>query len=212
MPYVFTFYDNADPANPHTFQINLECKRCVHLNPATNALCKRTVCIGLDLCFQHLELDKHLKVKPSTINGAGKGLFAFDKKLNANAILFKKNQIICRYEGEFIDEDELVERYGDKTSPYGMIVKKNEYIDSAGQRYYGSLINHKPKTQSNAEYVAVVNQRNNHYINTKATKNIKNNTEIFIPYFQNDNRGRDRYVLQEEGVSNTTKYKAERRR
>ena len=132
-------------------------------------------------------------------------------KKEENAIIFKKGQFICRYDGEFIDEDELEDRYRDKTAPYGLMVKRNEYIDSAGQRYIGSLINHKPKSQSNAEYIAVLNQRNNHYVNIKATKNIKNNTEIFVPYFQERQRGRI-YELHEQGVSNTTKYKAERRR
>ena len=212
MPYVFTFYDNADPQHPYEFHLSLEARRCVHRNPATNGLCKRTVCIGLDLCFQHLEIDKHLKIKPSTINGAGKGLFAFNHKLDANDILFRKGDIICRYEGQFINEAELVRRYRDKTAPYALILKKNECMDSAHQRYIGSLINHKPKSQSNAEYGAVLNQRNNHYINTKAVKNIKNNSELFVPYFQSNNRGRERYELHEEGVSNTTKYKAQRRR
>ena len=46
MPYEFTFYDNADPADPHIFKINLEAKRCVHRNPTTGVLCKRNVCIG----------------------------------------------------------------------------------------------------------------------------------------------------------------------
>jgi hypothetical protein len=35
-------------------------------------------------CFSHLPEYLHLKVKPSTIPNAGKGLFAFDKTKNEN--------------------------------------------------------------------------------------------------------------------------------
>ena len=55
MPYVFN-YENNNVGDETEFRRNLVCLRCSHLNPNKNPpRCKRNVCIGLDLCWQHLE-------------------------------------------------------------------------------------------------------------------------------------------------------------
>ena len=40
------------------------------------------------------------------INGGGKGLYACDKTKNNNEVIFKKDGIICQYNGELLDADE----------------------------------------------------------------------------------------------------------
>lgn len=65
---------------------------------ATNM--SRQVYIGLDYCFSHLLSDKHLKIMTSTILGAGKGLFAVNKKALENVIIFKPNDLIIDYNGD----------------------------------------------------------------------------------------------------------------
>ena len=50
MPYQFRFFVN----NNAVFQINLQCTKCVAMTEQ-NKRCQRTVCIGTDLCWTHLE-------------------------------------------------------------------------------------------------------------------------------------------------------------
>ena len=65
MPYEFLF-------KPTNFECNLKKERCVG-HTKSGYQCKRQVCIGLNYCFSHLLLEKHLQIKKSTILGAGKG-------------------------------------------------------------------------------------------------------------------------------------------
>ena len=106
MPYQIRYY-----VNHHLiFQSNLICEQCNALTK-NGARCKRTVCIGLPYCFSHLASLKHLKIKPSTIPNAGKGLFAIDNTKRPNAVIFNQNAVICEYNGEIIDKNELIHRY-----------------------------------------------------------------------------------------------------
>ena len=147
MHYAFN-YRNKTPDDYAEFTHNLICARCSHLNPRKNPpRCKRSVCIGLDLCWQHLEQDKHLKIRISTNLDAGKGLFAFIKGAPANQIVFRPNNIICEYVGEHLTDNQLTQRYGrDGTAPYATDIDgvNNENIDCAIERGVGALINHAP--------------------------------------------------------------------
>jgi SET domain-containing protein len=124
----------------------------------------------------------NLKVLPSTIPDAGKGLFAFNRKENENEILIHKGDKITSYNGEFIDRDVLLQRYDVHTAPYGIQYSQNEYIDSALLRGIGSLINHTRVKDTNVKFSV---DRRNHEINLVATKNIKNGQELLVNYGRN---------------------------
>jgi SET domain-containing protein len=121
----------------------------------------------------------HLHIKPSTVVGGGKGLFALDPKQPADAVIFKKGDIVVSHGGEMIDTEELKARYGDKTASYGAYLKEDVYLDAARKRGAGSLVNHSSKP--NARPVGAFNTKPQ-CIKLKATQSIKNNTEIFVSY------------------------------
>lgn len=194
MPYIFTYYN---PDNTIRFQQPLSTERCNGINK-TNQRCRRLVTIGINQCFQHMP---NLKIKPSMIHDAGKGLFSFNRKRPNNAILFKPNDKIVDYLGDNINNDEIIRRYGNDTAPYALKINNNLYIDPATRRGIGSLAN-KPDAlnnnpllrQSNARFS--VNARNS-TASLKATKNIRNNEEILTSYGRN-------YVIQD---NYNTKYR-----
>jgi hypothetical protein len=189
MPYKFTFKEN----NHQRFECQLLKLQCTHINPTTNQRCKRFQIIGCGLCWAHLQSDRHLKVKSSTIPNAGRGLFAYNKTDNRD-IVFRKGDFIINYDGEKLNELQLNTRYGNSTAPYSIKVKNNYFEDGACRRSPGSLINHQPNARVNSRY-----STNYRLIKIFATKNIRNGDEIFINY-------QDKYLFNEEGVEHKTKF------
>ena len=194
MPYIFTYYN---PNNTIRFQQPLASERCNGINK-TNQRCRRLVTIGINQCFQHMP---NLKIKPSMINDAGKGLFAYNRKRPNDAILFHPNDKIVEYLGDRINNNELITRYGNNTAPYALKINNNLYIDPATRRGIGSLAN-KPDAHSNNPLLRQSNARFSVNARTKtaalkATKNIRNNQEILTSYGHN-------YVIQD---NYTTKYR-----
>ena len=196
MPYQYTFKDvhKIEPS----FQCDLKHYRCEHVNPKTDKKCNRKQYIGFDRCWQHLETDFHLKIKPSTLQGAGKGLFAYNATSN-NDIVFKGNDMkgdrIVAYNGEVISHMETTRRYGEKnTAPYAARVNDDLVEDAACCRSAGSLANHKSHSKANAKLYSFQGK-----VFLRAIKNIRNGDEIFIDY------GRQ-YRLHEPNVVSNTRY------
>jgi len=194
MPYEFKFNVNG-----HTqFSGPLKSSTCIHTNPITDVRCKRKVYIGLPYCWQHLAKDKQLKIKPSGLANAGKGLFAFDGKRD-DKIIFKPKQIIANYDGEHINKNTLIQRYSNKTAPYGIKLSDDNYEDGALHRGVGTLPNHTSSRFTNAKLVAGrIDGKPSAKV--KAIKNIRNNKEIFVNY------GKD-YKMNEPGITYSTNYK-----
>jgi hypothetical protein len=182
--------------NELVFDCKIDSERCSGYNK-NGSRCKRRVCLATPYCFTHMPEYLHLKVKQSTIANAGKGLFAFDKNKGNNEIIFKKGDLICKYGGEFISHEELDDRYGDYTAPYGMHLTNQTVQDCACKRDVGSLANSANlKKNNNAEfYVSTAPIRE---VKLRAIKNIYNNQEILINY------GND-YIMHEQGAYHTTK-------
>ncbi len=177
MPYVFKYHRKCDDA---TFQCPVKRFQCEHVVGA-NTQCKRHQYIGFSLCYQHLAIDAHLKIAPATNPDHGKGLFATNGTSN-NDIVFNKDDRIIQYNGEVLNKAELDDRYGGNnkdTAPYGFQVNNNKYVDSACLRSAGSLANHKPLQTANAKLYYSTGSGN---VYIRATKNIKNNQEIFVNY------------------------------
>ncbi len=158
------------------FEGDLEKHQCIGLSK-NGQQCRRHQFLNLPYCFMHMKSVLHLKVKTSTIENAGKGLFA-DNGSNDNEIVFRKDDIICKYCGDDINENELVDRYGDYTGAYAIQVKNNLYEDAALYRGVGSMVNHtNNKTKINCRF-----STNYREITIKATKNIRNGSELLISY------------------------------
>lgn len=174
MPYYFTFKINNQVR--YTTQVqSIQCED----HTKTGARCKRRCIIGSPYCCTHLAYNHHLKIKPSLIPNAGKGLFAVDPLTNQNDILFRNKDTICEYRGEVINLATLNERYapGKKnTAPYAVQLSANAYEDAAKIRGVGSLANKSPNN-SNAT-LSVYRGR----ASLKATKNIRNGDEIYLSY------------------------------
>ena len=126
-----------------------------------------------------------------------------DKSELDNAIIFRKGQRIITYDGQVINNNELVHRYTNLyTAPYSIKIKADRYEDAALERGAGSLINHTNKSRSNCEFVVSKNNRDkslNDLVFIRAIKNIRNRQELLVNY------GND-YDFDDE-TTNTTKYK-----
>lgn len=176
------------PQKP-TFSCNLECNRCT-ATAENGQRCKLRTCIGVPLCWIHNRKNKHLAIKPSTIAGAGKGLFAIRTKTKGltqaqkDAPIFKKDQVITKYEGQEITNAELRARYDKQTppvveytAPYAFAFRHNDeviIVDSACKRGIAALANAKPHNRANAKLTSRGN--------LTATKNIRDGQEIFTSY------------------------------
>jgi hypothetical protein len=189
MPKYFHFHsDNID------WNEELDSKRCEAIK-SDGQQCKKHTVIGLDFCYVHTKSKLKLQIKKSTIKEAGKGLFAVGPP---NKIIFKNKQRICLYNGEFIDADELYERYQDDTAPYGVRLNNEKgepkYEDAATERGIGSTANHTSnKSKINAR-LAVSRQNR---CQLMATKDIKGGKEILVDYG-------DEYNMTEPGVETYT--------
>jgi hypothetical protein len=188
------YYFQFSVDNKTKFQCKVHCAECTAVKP-DGAHCKRRVCIGSPYFYVHLMQIKHLRIKPSTLEGAGKGLFAMNRKAANDAVLFKKGDTIINYDGEVIDDEELEERYGNNTAPYALETKEDSNVDCACERGVGSSANSKPN-HNNARIS--INRRKNE-AKLVATKNIKNGEEIFLSYgpsFRFDERTSHRTVYR----------------
>jgi SET domain-containing protein len=192
MPTYFHFHT----PNSH-FDGQLETHRCSYTH--NNKRCKNRVCIGLEYCFIHTRLKLHLKVQKSNIHQAGVGLFAFDNTKEPNEIVFRRDTKICDYNGEIIDEEELNERYGNKTATYTVQINNTgRYEDGAVHRGIGTLINSPSGTRHKPNCRFSIGQ--DHYAHIVALKNIKNGEELFLSY------GRQ-YKFHEENVETATNHR-----
>lgn len=166
------------------FDCNLVCLNCTALK-RNGGRCTRRVCQGLQTCWQHLRTfkdeDKGLKIQPSNIAGAGKGLFAWSKQ-GGDTIVFKPNEVIAPYYGDEITRAELFERYGQDTGPYALEGQAGLIVDAACRRGVGSLANgSRGSLRPNARF-ADSYAGGAHRLVVRATKNIRHGQEIIIAY------------------------------
>ena len=195
MPYRFRFSNEEEDKHLDEPLTTYQCRG----HTKTGARCKRRCAIPFEYCPAHLASNLHLKVKPSLIEGGGKGLFAYDPTLADNAIVFKTNQTICRYNGGDTTLQQLDEEYGENaTAPYAVVESGNHVVDAAfPRRGVGSLANHRHLLRNNDATLS--SNYNNHTVVLKARKNIRNGQEIYVWYG-------NAYHFDEAGISFHTKY------
>lgn len=91
------------------------CNRCIHVTP--RGRCLRKTCNGGPRCWQHTRLMLGLKVGPSGVAGAGKGLRATRS--------FRRGDFVSPYYADVKTDDQLDEIYGegdDALAPYALKV------------------------------------------------------------------------------------------
>jgi len=202
----FKYYINNNQPN---FVCTLEKQQCSCIKSDGNR-CRRKVVIGLEFCFQHLELKRHLKIKKSTIPNSGLGVFALDSRLpsdDTKTILFRGERnkkrgtgdFITNYNGETISNTEMEDRYHDNTAPYACRINPRAVVDAACSRGLGSMIN--STTSYSAANCEFVQRRVGHQpvgVYVRARKNIRNGEELKVWY------GKD-YLFHEDGVRFSTR-------
>lgn len=187
----------------------------------TGARCKRHSVIGTPYCREHLRKIRKVSIRQSTIPNSGNGLFADEpgKLQSRGDIVFRRGDLITKYDGQKMTKAEVDERYGADdavTGPYvvrvpiqGMrTVKRGKrrvqepyrvgwsYLDGATERGVGNLAN------------MAMNRRDNNAelkkedASLEATKDIRQGDEIFVDY------GDDyRFDGPERYSTNFSKYK-----
>lgn len=172
----------------HEFKCDLRSFRCTG-QTKSGSRCRKRVVFGVDLCWMHLLSTKHLRILPSLIPNAGKGLFALDRSKDPNAIIFRKGDIIGTYIGDGpLTEAQIDARYTDDvTGPYTFELGRSKtFIDSACKRGYGSLINQgNSPSMNNVQFYDgfnTVNGQRRPVIKFRAIKNIRNNQELYGSY------------------------------
>ena len=188
MPYRFEYRINN---TNHLFQCDIATVQCTAFNLTGNhAQCRRQCAIGTPFCYSHLLSEKKLRIKASTTPNAGNGLFAqVSRSATDHSIVFRNRDVIIEYTGETINLNTLRTRYDldpntQYTAPYAYeITANNSYVDSACVRGVAALANHTRMSRSNAKFVKTRNANGVfNGVRLVATKNIRNNREIFASY------------------------------
>lgn len=113
----------------------LKCGRCTHMR-ANGTRCKNRVCFGSPVCWLHNSIKYGVKIKDSTIPGAGNVLFATRR--------LPKNSCMCPYSGDPTTMNCIHQRYpGAMTTAYTEQIPApaNLAFDCSCSRGVGSLAN-----------------------------------------------------------------------
>ena len=156
----------------------------------------------IEYCKRHLMTEMGLCIKPSTLKGnAGNGLFACNGKevkdhWKLNEVVFRKNQMICEYNGKLIDKNEMddIHKY---YGPYVLELNNGTNIDTACMRGVGSFINHKSLSAANTRFTENEIYAMMHGYVT-ANKDIRNGSELFVSY------GRSFGPMEKMGITSET--------
>lgn len=171
----------------------LTCRRC-SFKKANGLVCKNKVCLGLPFCTAHNSLQYGVRIKPSTIAKAGKGLFATRD--------ISKDAWICPYVGELLDMRCVNKRYpGRMTAPYTELLPGPEglAVDAACTRGIASLANARFKKDGTVASLGSHNCKASYRpvgdgipgIWLKATKTVRKGEEVFLYY------GEGGYLLED---------------
>jgi len=117
-----------------------------------------------------------LKVKKSTLPGAGKGLFTMRD--------IRKDEIVCEYEGELITWNDAIERNDKGKGGYVYYINDKTCIDAFYyKKTFGRYANDAaglariPGLRNNAVY-----DEKKKKVFIKATRNIPAGSEVFVSY------------------------------
>ena len=177
MPYLFKY----DDGQGQQFQCNITCTPCGYIT-ASGRACSRNVCIGLPRCWQHTRKEYNVRIKNSSIPGAGKGLFYQDPAYAIGATIdLPAVRNLFKYTGQIITEAQYTQRYGDEDDTPSMLVPYfspgpgGRDIDAACQRGIASLINHSKSANCRIRPVG-------QDVMVTTTRKLRNGEELLINY------------------------------
>jgi len=142
------------------------CSQCT-ATTAKGTRCRKRTCRS-GLCWLHLKRDEGLRIKPSSVPGAGLGLFATED--------FRHTDKIAPYTGEQLTRAAIEERYGDERGEYVLCRDSKRCIDSrATNSSAARFANDSRGTdfRNNARFRA---------LRLEATRRIRPGDEIFVAY------------------------------
>ena len=144
-------------------------QQCVSNTLKTQRCKKRTA--HTNKCWIHLASQDNLRIKPSNITNAGKGLFAWKEG-------FKKGVKISKYTGRRLNKYQMDLKYGDKTAEYA-ICNGNKCVDAtyttdAAARFANDA------RKTNFRNNALLMGKNN--FGLKAKTNIQPHQEVLTSY------------------------------
>lgn len=185
MPTRLSFEVNTLAGN--IWSCPIACQQCTYLRPPNNARCRNRVCFGSPLCWQHNKITYGVKARPSTIQGAGKGLFATRQFHPQN------NPWICPMICEDLPFNCVDhQRYpGATVAPYAERRNQHRIVDCACSRGIGSQANARFYANGNirplSQHNAITRLRptgpgGQTQIWLKATRIIHEDQEIFMHY------------------------------
>lgn len=155
------------------FSCKLETRQC-EAETKKGEQCKRRTRKQLPYCYEHTRLLLHVEIRPSTIEGAGLGLFALED--------FERGSKIVPYVGEIITEAEFDRRYGEHNATYALQIKKDVVIDSACSRGIGAFINMGVTKKDNNAVFRLSGNKKRFEVFVHAKKKIHAGQEIFVDY------------------------------
>jgi len=204
MPQHYTFSYNHNPV----FECDLASMQC-EANGKTGKRCSNKTVIGVKLCWQHLLGLKHLRIKQSTVPGAGKGVFAVDPHRPAGAVIFAKgSNVMIPFDGEKMSLAASKQRYKkhEAYARYAILDSKDVVFDAACMRSVGSII---ASNISNRRGASNVVYNSNKIL--EATRDILNGEEL-LTSFKNHEIGDEDMYKATYIASNVTKIRSKPKR
>lgn len=154
----------------------MPCRRCSAIKP-DGTQCRLTTCVRFPYCWIHLKKKDGLVVKPSTVPGAGKGLFT--------TVARNVGDVIVRYTGERLTQAQLDRRYGNRLAVYAIEIghkrrgSRRRYIDAVDPQYssVARYINDCMEGTCNADFI-----ENGENVDVVANRRIAAGDEVFVSY------------------------------
>jgi len=134
-------------------QTQRDCDQCA-ANTNSGARCLNRTCKIADLCWLHLKTQKGFAVKPSSVAGAGQGLYTL-KEIKVSRAEKARGKPIMKYGGEELTRAQLDARYPDIDTQYVLKINNNKYLDGRStQSGLGRYVNSCQNTgqRCNAKY------------------------------------------------------------
>jgi hypothetical protein len=159
-----------------------ECARCAG-KTKSGKRCSRNTCMIAKYCWQHVQSVEHFRVGPSTIVGAGRGLFStrtIRRKRGGNK---KQDLLLLPYEGEKLTRAQVNARYGENNAEYVFCyTNEGDCVDGRStQSCLARMVNACDKPGSKRACNTRLGKKNGQ-IGVLATRDILANEELFLKY------------------------------
>ena len=123
-------------------------------------------------CWIHLSRQDNLRIKPSNIPNAGKGLFAWKKPI-------PRDTLISKYTGRKLSKKELDQKYGKGRADYAICNRRGRCVDSTYTTDAAARFVNDSKGTSFGNNSKINGKQ---VFKLKATRTIPANNEIFTSY------------------------------